>query len=309
MHNLIHHTCTGFTIFNKWMLNEFGGGGFPFPVTITTSHMFMKFFLSRVIFHKFITPEQKASIALTQLTSTNGNCNLNNNNNNSNSNNNSSGNGNNNSNNSSASSVSDGRTRATTPLRLFINVVLIGVCTAMDIALSNESILYINITLYTTLKATVVIFTFFWSILFRIEIFRFYVFLAILGIFWGVGFAVFSTTGFSVFGVFLCLSASCISGLRWVLLQYMLLSDPLSASSAYIALYRFSPYAFMSILPVAILTEGYALVNSKFFHNFTLFFDLVSLLISSGILALFLIIAEVQLVQLTSSLTLSVAGE
>jgi solute carrier family 35 protein C2 len=55
---------------------------------------------------------------------------------------------------------------------LSIMVVLIGVCTAADIALSNESILYISLTLYTVLKATVVVFTFVWAVGLGVEQFR-----------------------------------------------------------------------------------------------------------------------------------------
>ena len=40
----------GFTIFNKWFLNDWRGG-FKFPVGATMIHMFVKYFLSRIVIH------------------------------------------------------------------------------------------------------------------------------------------------------------------------------------------------------------------------------------------------------------------
>ena len=55
---------------------------------------------------------------------------------------------------------------------IWVYVVLIGLCTAGDVALSNVSILFISLTLYTTIKATVLVFTFLWGILLGIEKFK-----------------------------------------------------------------------------------------------------------------------------------------
>ena len=280
----------GFTLFNKWLINDFNGG-FKFPFIITTIHMLMKLIISRIIFHQCVSQELKSTYNKTLLTNNkntnNSNITLNNN---------------------SSVSISDGKPIATTPLRLFLIVFTIGLCTSLDVALSNESFLYINVTLYTTLKATSIIFTFFWAIVFKIEQFRLRIFIAIFGIFIGVGIAVFATSQYSVIGIFLALSASMIGGLRWTLLQFLILADPSSASNAYVALYRFSPYAFLSILPFAFIFDGYSFIHSIFFEYFSLLIATFSIIFLSGFLAFFLIITEVQLVQLTSSLALSVAG-
>jgi hypothetical protein len=77
-----------------------------------------------------------------------------------------------------------------------------------------------------------------------------------------------------------------------------------------VALYRFSPYSFLSIVPVAILLEGKSIITSPTFSsNFSDFIQVVSLVTLGGFISLVLIILEVRLVQHTSSLTLGVIGQ
>ena len=41
-------------------------------------------------------------------------------------------------------------------------LLMIGICTAADIALSNIAVLHLSISLYTTIKASTLVFTYFW---------------------------------------------------------------------------------------------------------------------------------------------------
>ena len=78
-----------------------------------------------------------------------------------------------------------------------------------------------------------------------------------------------------------------------------------------LALYRFSPYAFIAILPVALFIEWADFSSSPYSYNtnFKMFSELMGLVCFAGILAFMLILLEVKLVQLTSSLTLGVIGQ
>lgn len=48
----------GFTLFNKWFLNLWRGGGLPFPVGITAVHMFVKLIITRV-YNRCQPPEKR----------------------------------------------------------------------------------------------------------------------------------------------------------------------------------------------------------------------------------------------------------
>ena len=91
----------------------------------------------------------------------------------------------------------------------------------------------------------------------------------------------------------------------------MICYDPQSTHNAMLALYRFSPYAFIAILPVALFIEWADFSSSPYsYHsNFKMFSELIGLVCFAGILAFMLILLEVKLVQLTSSLTLGVIGQ
>lgn len=104
----------GMTLFNKWFLRVFAGGGFPFATTMTCANMFIKCALSRLV----------------HACSSCG----------------------------SNSSSSSGRRQAARPMALGARAywrlaVPIGLCTALDIMLSNLSFLYITVTFYTIVKS------------------------------------------------------------------------------------------------------------------------------------------------------------
>lgn len=259
----------GFTIYNKWLLNEFHGG-FSYPLINTTVHMFMKLVISRIWYY----------CASNQMVLVNHKCGT-----------------------------------------LLFAIILIGFCTASDVALSNESILYLNITLYTTLKATVILFTFFWSVVVGVEKFSWWTFSTVLAIAFGVSLAVFSSVEVSVIGIILAVSGSCIAGLRWTLLQHLLTYDPQSSLSPMVALYRFAPYSFLSILPFVCAIDIPRLILAHFTYSSSdtgasdgldssqYIGQAFGLMFAGGFIAFFLIILEVQIVQLTSSLTLGVIGQ
>jgi hypothetical protein len=86
-----------------------------------------------------------------------------------------------------------------------------------------------------------------------------------------------------------------------------------------VALYRFAPYSFLSILPFVCAIDIPRLIVAHFTHTSTGVGDDLDasqyivqsfgLMFAGGFIAFFLIILEVQIVQLTSSLTLGVIGQ
>eukprot|EP01041_Mallomonas_annulata_P011589 gene11589-24258_t len=187
-------------------------------------------------------------------------------------------------------------------------VIPIGIATAMDIMLSNVSLLHISVTLYTVVKASVVVWVFMWGVLFRLEKFRVVTFLSVLIASAGLGLAVSSHTTVSVTGLLLCLAAAASGGLRWALTQQLMVSDEYS-KNVFVAIYRFSPAAALSMMPFALIFEVFPLAHSRFVHDPKALTQALLMTVTGGFIAFALILAEVNLVRLSSSLTMGMLGQ
>ena len=126
----------------------------------------------------------------------------------------------------------------------------------------------------------------------------------------GLGVAVLSAKHISFYGVLLCMAASLSAGLRWVLMHYYMKHE-MKGNSVMAMLYKISPIAFLSLLPVAIGIEGYSLSSSSFFDDQTTSLPLQAVFYSifGGVLASTLIFTEMVILNATSSLTLMVLGQ
>lgn len=193
---------------------------------------------------------------------------------------------------------------------VFRVVIPIGVATAMDIMCSNVSLMYISVTLYTVIKASVVVWVFFWGVLFRLEKFRVVTFLSVIITSAGLGLAVSSHTTISVAGLILCLVAAAAGGLRWALTQQLMVSDE-SSKNIFVAIYRFSPASALSMIPFAIALELRPVMMSSVFisKDPDILLQALGMTAAGGLIAFALILTEVNLVRLTSSLTMGMLGQ
>jgi len=169
--------------------------------------------------------------------------------------------------------------------------------------LSNLSLVYISVTLYTVIKASVVVWVFFWGVLFRLEKFKILTFLAVLITSAGLGMAVSSHTVIRVDGIFLCLGAAAAGGLRWALTQQLMVSDE-SSKNVFVAIYRFAPASALSMLPFALFIEVGPLLRSRFLNQRQALLEAFSMTFVGGLIAFILILTEVNLVRISSSLTM-----
>ena len=187
-------------------------------------------------------------------------------------------------------------------------VLPIGIFTASDIMLSNLSIMYIPLSLYTALKTTVPVFTFVVGILLGVEPFEKWTFLSISCVVVGLAIAVqFSTEG-SILGVILVLLASFSGGLRWLLLQVLVSTDE-SSRDIMVAIYRFSPSSTIFLLPIGLYFEFPKLLSSKFCEDFNLGLGALGNVSAGGFLSIALIGFEIYILRETSSLTLGILGQ
>lgn len=285
----------GMTLFNKWFLRVWADGGYPFATTMTCLNMFIKCALSRVV----NACSSSASIALTSRT-------------------------------------------------YWRLAVPIGLCTALDIMLSNLSFFYITVTFYTIVKSGGNV----WCVsplsvvaeLLLVELMhvlgrascgntytnmytnmytrRNLIFSVCLGhqrpsyalavvivlISSGLMLASYGSTQFVVHGFVLVLAASVIGTLRWVLTQSLLKAMDDSTHRILAVVYYISPASALGLLPIAIVTEGPALVASKFLRDPHLLVASMGFIFVSGCLAFVLIFVEILLVKKTSALSLGIAG-
>jgi solute carrier family 35 protein C2 len=190
---------------------------------------------------------------------------------------------------------------------------MIGICTAADVALSNISILHLSISLYTTIKASVLVFTYLFGILVGIEVFNIKTLAAVVFISGGISIAVISSATFSILGLIMCTLSAMAGGLRWALLQILLgdlksNNDDKSLSNKLVGLYLFSPYTLL-IIPICFITDGIQFYESSMFSQKNDVLEAFLLSMLGGFIAFTLIMVEMQLVNITSSLTMAVLGQ
>jgi len=202
-------------------------------------------------------------------------------------------------------------TDAISPLKssIFITIIIpIGLTTALDIAFSNTSISYLTISVYTILKTTVIVWTFIWGGITGLESVSLIKVFSIIGIVCGLSLAVFSDLNASVLGISTAAAASACGGLRWVLVQMLQQADNKS-KDAMVAMYRFAATTVIAMVPLVLIFELRSLLQSEFNKDIHSLIEVVELVFVGSILGCLLVVIELNLLTLTSSLNLSVIGE
>ncbi|CAI5714818.1 unnamed protein product [Peronospora destructor] len=190
--------------------------------------------------------------------------------------------------------------------------VPIGVCTALDIMLSNMSLFYITVTFYTIVKSGGNV----WNLLFSIYLGHqrpsWPLVAVIVLISSGIALASYGSAHFVLDGFVLVLAASVIGTLRWVLTQSLLQSmeDKYGAprNKVLAVVYYVSPASAIGLLPIALFTEASDYTSSRFLLDLQLLMMSLFFIFISGCLAFVLIFIEILLVKKTSALSLGIAG-
>ncbi|KAH7292071.1 hypothetical protein KP509_29G050600 [Ceratopteris richardii] len=199
----------------------------------------------------------------------------------------------------------------------FVRVVPTGVATALDVDLTNASLVFISVSFETMCKSAGPVFLLLFAFAFKLEVPSFRLFGIILVISSGVlltGLGSLLNTKpeeqkFEVLGFILVMLAAVMSGFRWTVTQILLQKKEFGLNN---------PFAVMSQLaPVMALLTGVLSVASEPWHKLREhpFFDTyddaiksVLLLLLGGSLAFFMVLAEYFLISKTSAVTLTVAG-
>ncbi|CAB63500.2 Golgi phosphoenolpyruvate transmembrane transporter Pet3 [Schizosaccharomyces pombe] len=191
-------------------------------------------------------------------------------------------------------------------LEYFYRAGICALVTGLDIGLSNASLETITLSFYTMCRSSILIFVFFFSVIFRIEMFDWILLCITLVISAGVVLMVATETQFVLSGFLLVMASSVLSGLRWALTQKLLLDHPWT-SNPFTSLFALTPLMFLFLLVAGLIFEGpVRFIESPAWKEFGPFMSVVILV--PGTLAFFMVASEFGLIQKTSIVTLSVCG-
>ncbi|XP_033626386.1 solute carrier family 35 member C2-like [Asterias rubens] len=190
-------------------------------------------------------------------------------------------------------------------------VVPTGISSALDIGLSNWSLLYITVSLYTMSKSTAIIFILVFAILFGLQRAHGCQIVIVLLIASGLFLFTFESTQFNAEGFIMVISASVISGIRWSCAQIITQNQELGLTNPVDTIYHLQPIMILGLMPVALVVEGVHISSTKLFlgyEDINVFLHTWFTLLIGAVLGFMLALSEFLLLSRTSSLTLSISG-
>jgi len=190
-------------------------------------------------------------------------------------------------------------------------VAPVGAASAWDIGLSQWSLKYVTVALYTMTKTTSILFIMILGIVFKLERKHWSQVVIVLCISLGIGLFTHKSTSFSTIGFVMCLTASLMCGFRWTLSQKVMQKSELGLENPVDMIYHVQPLMIIAILPLAVGMEGLAFAASSSGFRYQSYEQLAhtALVISGGgLLAFFMELFEYLIIIIGSSLTLAIIG-
>lgn len=188
-------------------------------------------------------------------------------------------------------------------------VLPIGIATALEIGCSNVALKILTVSFGTILKGGAPVFTMIWGLLLGIETFSVNLCMSLLTIASGIALAsIGEGHTFVLTGFILQLMATALGGLRWAMTHVLLKGARDHRMSPITATLYTSPTTAVCVLPVALLLEGTSITAKISQLQQGEIWTIFGTMIMVGSLVFVLLISEYWLVNVTSSLALSVAG-
>ncbi|PON96502.1 Sugar phosphate transporter domain containing protein [Trema orientale] len=191
----------------------------------------------------------------------------------------------------------------------FLRVVPTALGTAMDINLSNASLVSISVTFATMCKSAAPIFLLLFAFAFRLESPSVKLSGIILVICAGILLTVAKETEFELGGFILVMLAAVMSGFRWCMTQILLqketygLKNPLTLMS-----YVTPVMAVATALLSFMLDPWHEFRKNNYFNNPWHVTRSCLLMLLGGTLAFFMVLTEYILISVTSAVTVTIAG-
>ncbi|KAL3821388.1 hypothetical protein ACJIZ3_007293 [Penstemon smallii] len=190
-----------------------------------------------------------------------------------------------------------------------MRVVPTALSTAMDVNLSNASLVFISVTFATMCKSASPIFLLLFAFAFRLESPSVKLLGIILVISVGILLTVVKETEFEFWGFIFVMLAAVMSGFRWTMTQILLqkevygLKDPLTLMS-----YVTPIMAIATALLSLIFDPWHEFNMSDYFDSSWHILRSCLLMLFGGTLAFFMVLTELILVSVTSAVTVTIAG-
>lgn len=272
------------SIYNKWMFGH--GLNFSFPLFVTSFHQVCLFLLSGGLL--LLRPKLRPTINTVNSSPA-----------------------------SSASTVPGsgwgrlGAAMAMPLLTYIVSIVPCAVASAGDIGLSNVSLRYISLTLYTMLKTSSLAFVLLFGLLFRLERFnwRLVVIVAVM-----CGLVMMMTQKpdklvdqNQVLGIVLILGASFILGIRWCFTQLLLKKNDYTRNPV-LTIFYIAPSMSLVLLGFALAVETWDAFTALSIWVLKGVPGTIALMVVPGILAFLMTLCEFELLAMAPVLTLSIAG-
>eukprot|EP00529_Nitzschia_sp_RCC80_P023639 CAMPEP_0113489642 /NCGR_PEP_ID=MMETSP0014_2-20120614/26634_1 /TAXON_ID=2857 /ORGANISM="Nitzschia sp." /LENGTH=457 /DNA_ID=CAMNT_0000383385 /DNA_START=331 /DNA_END=1701 /DNA_ORIENTATION=+ /assembly_acc=CAM_ASM_000159 len=189
----------------------------------------------------------------------------------------------------------------------FITSFPCGLVTALDVGLSNLSMVTITLTFYTMVKSSTPVFVLGWAYLFGIEKITWSLIGVIVVIALGEFLTVFGEAEFVIHGFLLCLSASILSGARWTLVQKNLQSMDPPMKSTIVTMRMLAPSMFFSMLIISIAIE-HPWVKLRDQESFDEALRVLGLGLVGGTFAVCMILCEFYLILHATAIILMIGG-
>mmetsp|Transcript_9583 Transcript_9583/g.14784 ORF Transcript_9583/g.14784 Transcript_9583/m.14784 type:complete len:444 (+) Transcript_9583:95-1426(+) len=187
-----------------------------------------------------------------------------------------------------------------------------GFITALDVGLSNLSLVRISITFFTMIKSSSPIWVLISAFLFGLE--KMTCSLLTVGglIVAGELLTAFGEVEFDKVGFFLCLTAAVCSGIRWTLVQLKLnkLDPPLKGSVVVMRVLSPSMFIFMLLLSLIIERpmEKLGPEHGDYFSNFENGMKTISLGLTGAFIAIAMVLCEFWLILKSNAIVLMIGG-
>lgn len=201
------------------------------------------------------------------------------------------------------------------PLYAFLTQIIpCALASAGDIGLSNVSLIFIPLSLYTMVKTSSLLFVLIFGLLFRLEKFSWRLVLIVVVMCVSVAMMTMKPRSDSKpenpnhsFGVMLILLASALLGVRWCFTQLLLKKNKYT-SNPILTIFYLAPGMALFLFGMALIVEGWSNFVSLPVWEEKGFFGTMLLMTFPSVLAFVMMVCEFQLLTLVQLLTLSIAG-
>ncbi|KAJ4748912.1 Nucleotide/sugar transporter family protein [Rhynchospora pubera] len=191
----------------------------------------------------------------------------------------------------------------------FIRVVPTAIGTALDINLSNASLVFISVTFATMCKSASPIFLLLFAFAFRLESPSVKLLGIILIISVGVLLTVAKETEFEFWGFVFVMMAAVMSGFRWSMTQILLQKEAYGLKDPITLMSYVTPIMAVATFVGSLLMDPWDKFDTNiYFNNPWHVARSCLLMLIGGTLAFFMVLTEYVLVSVTSAITVTIAG-